>query len=249
METKISLAPEILFHIGSFPVSNSFFWMLFITLVLIVFFVLTARKMKVIPSLWQNMLEIILDGGLKFVSGVIGDERKAKKIFPLIFTFFIFILFSNLFNFFPLQFTLFLKEGHEKIPIFRAVMADYGLVLVMTLIAFFAIQIIGIIESGLVSYLGKFFNFKSPIKFFLGIIELVSEVSKIISLSFRLFGNIFAGEVLLTIILFLLPFVGPLPFMLLELMAAFIQAFIFSALVLIFISLSSHHAEGEEGRA
>ncbi|MEK7562182.1 MAG: F0F1 ATP synthase subunit A, partial [Patescibacteria group bacterium] len=93
-------------------------------------------------------------------------------------------------------------------------------------------------------HLGKFFNFSSPINFFIGILELISEVAKIISLSFRLFGNVFAGEVLLTIISFLAPYFIPLPFLFLEIFVGAIQAFIFATITLVSISL--HTAEHGE---
>jgi F-type H+-transporting ATPase subunit a len=90
---------------------------------------------------------------------------------------------------------------------------------------------------GIFKHLGKYFNFKGPIEFFIGLLEIISELAKIISLSFRLFGNVFAGEVLLTIIFFLAPYFIPLPFMMLEIFVGLIQAFIFAMITLVSISL------------
>jgi F-type H+-transporting ATPase subunit a len=99
---------------------------------------------------------------------------------------------------------------------------------------------------GVFKHLGKFFNFSNPINFFIGILELISELAKIISLSFRLFGNVFAGEVLLTIIFSLAPYIVPLPFMGLELFVGLIQAFIFAMITLVSISLhTAIHGEEE----
>ena len=100
--------------------------------------------------------------------------------------------------------------------------------------------------SGWKGRLKTFFNFESPIAFFVGILELISEFAKIISFSFRLFGNVFAGEVLLTIMAFLLPYVAPLPFMFLEIFVGFIQAFIFGMLTLVFISMAVSGEHGAE---
>ena len=95
-----------------------------------------------------------------------------------------------------------------------------------------------------ISYLKKFFNFTNPIYFYVGILELISEFSKIISFSFRLFGNIFAGEVLLTVIAFLIPVIAPLPFLGLELFVGFIQAVVFAMLTAVFLKMAtiSHEA-------
>jgi F-type H+-transporting ATPase subunit a len=125
-------------------------------------------------------------------------------------------------------------------------MSDYGMVLVMTLISVLITQIIAIITAGPWKYLGKFINFKNPLKFFLGIMELIGEVAKIISLSFRLFGNIFAGEVLGAVVLFLAPFFVPLPFLFLGLLTAVVQAFVFAVLTLVFISMASEMETVEE---
>jgi F-type H+-transporting ATPase subunit a len=125
-------------------------------------------------------------------------------------------------------------------------MSDYGLVLIMTLISIIVAQIVAIITAGPWKYLGRFINFKSPLAFFLGLMELVGEIAKIFSLSFRLFGNIFAGEVLGAVMLLLAPFFMPLPFLFLGLLSAVIQAFVFSVLTLVFISMASEVPEKEE---
>ncbi|KKP80374.1 MAG: ATP synthase subunit a [Candidatus Moranbacteria bacterium GW2011_GWF2_35_39] len=117
-------------------------------------------------------------------------------------------------------------------------MSDYGMVFVLTAISIITIQIVAIIAHGPFGYLGKFINLKSPLAFVLGLMDLIGELSKILSLSFRLFGNIFAGEVLGLVMLFLAPFIVPLPFALLGLITAIIQGFVFSLLTLIFISMA-----------
>jgi F-type H+-transporting ATPase subunit a len=115
----------------------------------------------------------------------------------------------------------------------------------MSMITVLTAQIIAIVVSGPFAYLGRFLNFKSPLKFFLGIMDLIGEVAKIVSLSFRLFGNIFAGEVLASVMLFLAPFFVPLPFMFLGLLTAVVQAFVFSVLTLVFISMASEISQEE----
>ena len=165
-------------------------------------------------------------------------------------TLFIFIIFLNWFGLLPGVGTIGfyeIEEGHEVaekvfVPLFRAGSADLNTTLALALISVVSIQISGIKTLGK-EYIGRFFNFKNPIYFFVGILELISEFSKIISFAFRLFGNIFAGEVLLTVIAFLIPVIAPLPFLGLELFVGFIQALVFSMLTSVFLSLATTKSE------
>ena len=132
-------------------------------------------------------------------------------------------------------------SAHEKktfIPIFRAGTADLNTSLALAAISVIVTQIIGIQYLGL-SYLKKYFNFTSPIMFFVGMLELVLELAKIMSFAFRLFGNIFAGEVLLAVMLFLVPVVAPMPFYGLEIFVGFIQALVFAMLSLVFFNMAT----------
>lgn len=131
------------------------------------------------------------------------------------------------------------EEGkHVFIPIFRAGTADLNTAIALATISVVVTQILGLQFLGL-SYLKKFFNFSSPIMFFVGILELVLELAKIMSFAFRLFGNIFAGEVLLAVILFLVPIVAPMPFYGLEIFVGFIQALVFAMLSLVFFNMAT----------
>ncbi len=245
MELNISLAPNILFEIGSFPVTNTFFWSLVIGLFLIILTFFVRARLKLVPGGLQNIIEFLLESGYSFVKSVIGTERKTRRIFPLVFTMFIFTLVANLAVYIPGQAALTLRRGGEIIPVFRAVMSDYGMVFIMTLITFLATQIVAIIIHGPFGYLGKFINLKGPLQFFLGLMDLVGELAKVISLSFRLFGNIFAGEVLGAVMLFLAPFFIPLPFMFLGILTAIVQAFVFAVLTLVFVTMASEIDENE----
>jgi F-type H+-transporting ATPase subunit a len=239
MELNISLAPDILFNIAGFPITNTLLWSFVLSIFLILVFVIPARNLKMIPGKFQSFLEMLVEGAYEFVESIIGPGEKAKRVFPLVFTMFIFILLANLVVYIPGQAAISINKGGEFISIFRAVMSDYGMVLVLSLISVLVIQIVAIITAGPWKYLGKFINFSNPLKFFLGIIDLIGEVAKIISLSFRLFGNIFAGEVLGMVMLFLFPFFVPLPFKFLGLLTAVVQAFVFAVLTLVFISMAS----------
>ncbi len=246
MELDISLAPEILFNIGSFPVTNSLIWSFVVSAFIIITVLLLKKRLKKdTPGKFQNMVEFLMSGSYDFVLSIIGSEKKAKRIFPLAFTLFVFILVSNLATFIPGQAAVSLNKGGESAAIFRAVMSDYGMVFVMTMITVILVQIVTITVHGPFGYLGKFFNFKSPLSFFLGLMDLVGELAKIVSLSFRLFGNIFAGEVLGSVMLFLAPFFIPLPFLFLGLLSAVVQAFVFAVLTVVFVKLASEIEEDE----
>jgi F-type H+-transporting ATPase subunit a len=238
MKLDISLAPEILFKLGSFPVTNTLFWSFILSLV-IIFGTLAIRfSLKSIPGRWQVLFELLIDEGMKFVEGIMKNKEKARKVFPLVFTMFIFIVFANLITFIPGQAAVSLHTANGEVAPFRAIMADYGMVFVLTAISVITVQIVAIFTHGPFGYLKKFINFSSPLAFALGLMDLIGELAKILSLSFRLFGNIFAGEVLGMVMLFLAPFILPLPFAMLGLITAVIQGFVFSLLTLIFISMA-----------
>jgi F-type H+-transporting ATPase subunit a len=242
VKLEISLSPEALFHVGSFPVTNSFLLMVAVTLFIIICVIILNRKIRMIPKGFQNLVEMMFEGALDFVDTIMLDKAKTRKVFPFVFSLFIFILIANLVNFIPGQ-SISVYNGEKFVPLLRGVMADYGMVFVLTIISFITVQVVGVMMCGPFGYLGKFLNFKSPMTFFVGILETVGEFAKILSLSFRLFGNIFAGEVLMSVFLFLFPFLLPLPFMFLELITAVIQAFVFSVLTLVFIKMAGETAE------
>jgi len=137
------------------------------------------------------------------------------------------------------------------VPLLRSASTDLNTTIGLSLIAVAAIQYFGVRSVGARAYIGRFINFSGEglfmkfISFFMGLLEIISELSRIISLGFRLFGNIFAGEVLLTVIGFLIPFVAVLPFYGLELFVGAIQAFIFAILTLVFCTLAAMEHGGE----
>jgi F-type H+-transporting ATPase subunit a len=135
-------------------------------------------------------------------------------------------------------------SGPKFVPFFRGPTADLNTTLALAFCSIVLIQFTGFKFLGF-NYSKKFINFAGPIDFFVGFLELFSELSKIISFAFRLFGNIFAGEVLLAVIGYLMPLIAPLPFLGLEIFVGFIQALVFSMLTLVFLNIAtiSHSAE------
>ncbi len=238
---EISLKAQQLFNIGNFNVTNGLLMTLIVSLVLIAFSFVLRSKIKMVPGKLQGAAEMGAESLLGLMESTLGSMGKAEKYFPLIATIFIFILTSNLLGIFPGVGSLMFKNGGQEVPLFRSPAADLNFTLAFAVISVIVTNIIGMAAVGTFKHIGKFLNFKGPLDFFIGILELISEIAKIVSLSFRLFGNVFAGEVLLTIISFLAPYVIPLPFLMLELFVGMIQAFIFAMITLVSISL--HTAE------
>jgi len=248
---EISLAAEPLFFLGSFPVTNTILVTLFLSLLIIVSTVILKNKLQLIPKGFQNIIEYVLEAFLNLIDSVTQDRKQSRKFFPLVVTIFIFIILSNWVELLPGLGTVGINEElHGKtvlVPFLRSASADLNMTLAISLIAVFSIQFMGIAAIGVSKYAGKFLvsPFKKPyfIGTFVGILELVGETAKIISFSFRLFGNIFAGEVLLIVMLNLAPYIVPLPFLFLELFVGFVQALVFSMLTLVFLktAVTEHH--------
>ena len=238
---EISLKAQQLFSLGSFPVTNGLVLTLVVSLILIIFSLIFRAKIKMIPGKFQSLVEMGVEALLNLMESTLGSMGAAEKYFPLIATIFLFIWMSNLLGIFPGVGSLEFKDT----PLFRSPAADLNFTLAFAVISVIVTNIIGMASVGVFKHLGKFFNFHGPIDFFIGILELISEFAKIISLSFRLFGNVFAGEVLMIIISYLAAYIIPLPFLFLELFVGMIQAFIFATITLVSISLhTSVHEAG-----
>lgn len=245
----ISLAAERIFTIFGVPITNTLLMSWVVMAILILTSVLSTRKLKLIPRGLQNFLESIIELILDFITQITGDRKQAEKFFPLVTTIFIFILLSNWLGLVPGVGTIgFFEVAHTEkggylfIPLFRSTNSDLNMTLALAIVSVIATQIFGIITIGFFKHIGKYISFKNLGLAFAGILEAIAEVVKILSFSFRLFGNIFAGEVLLVVTAFLLPFIAPLPFMFLELFVGFIQALIFAMLTLVFLKIATSEA-------
>lgn len=243
---EISLAAEKIGQIGNFPITNSILLSWIATIVLIVLAVLATAKIESIPRGIQNVFESIIEMLYNLVNSVLEDENKTKKYFPLLATIFIFVITNNWLGLLPGVGSIGLNEvkhgENVLIPLFRGGNADLNTTLALAIVAVIAVQVFGVAAIGTFKYAKKFINFHGPINFFVGALELISEFSKMISFSFRLFGNIFAGEVLLMVVGSLAPYIAPLPFFLLELFVGMIQALVFMMLTLVFIKGATEEA-------
>ncbi|MBI4133679.1 F0F1 ATP synthase subunit A, partial [Candidatus Uhrbacteria bacterium] len=231
---EISLKAEELFHIGSVPITNSLVVTLAVTGFLLAASIIFQRKQQLVPAGFQNFIEAGLEGFLGLAASVLGNREKAERYLPFVATIFLTVIVSNWLGLLPGVGSVGLNEvrgGHEVfVPLFRSPSADLNFTLALAVAAVVGVNLFGVAALGFFRHIGKFFTVKGPIEFFVGILEFISEIAKMISFSFRLFGNIFAGEVLLIIVGVLIPYLIPLPFLLLELFVGFIQAFVFSML-------------------
>jgi F-type H+-transporting ATPase subunit a len=247
---NISIAAEPIFHIGSFPVTNTILVTLFLSLLIIVASYILKSRARLIPGGFQNIVEAVLEALLNLADSVTQDRKQSKKFFPIVATIFIFVILINWVEVVPGLGTIGINEEiHGKevlVPFIRSGSADLNFTLAIAIVSVISAQVLGIAAIGAGKYAKKFFvsPFHKPyfVGTFVGLLELISEIAKLISFSFRLFGNIFAGEVLLTVMLFLVPYIVPLPFLLLELFVGFVQALVFSMLTLVFFKMAATEA-------
>lgn len=250
---EISLAAEEVFKIWGFPVTNTLLMSWIAMAVLVALSIFSTRKFRAVPKGSQNFLEAVMEFLLSLIDSVTQNRKQSIKFFPIVATIFIFIITSNWLGLLPGIGTVGFHEIHRGkdvfVPLFRSANSDLNNTLALAVISVVSVQIFGIMAIGFFKYAGKFFV--SPVKkpyfigTFVGLLEIVSELSKMISFSFRLFGNIFAGEVLLVVIALIIPFVVPLPFMFLEIFVGFIQALVFAMLTLVFLKMAVTEHEHE----
>ncbi len=263
----VPLAAEPIFHIGHFPVTNTMLnaWVAVIFFCVVAF--VASRRTSLVPKGIHNFIELVIDGLLKQAEKVTGSKSKAKAFFPLVATIFLFVLVSNWMGLIPGTGTIGmwqLVHGEaELIPLFRPATSDLNLTLAIAAFAVIMTHVVGIKALGVGEYFSKFFNFrglwrslkKGPmaimvagIEFFVGLLEIISEFAKTLSLSLRLFGNVFAGEILIGVMMSLISFVVPIPFIFLEILVGVIQATVFAMLVLVYLTVATaKHGHDDAG--
>ncbi|MGB2580475.1 MAG: FoF1 ATP synthase subunit a [Minisyncoccia bacterium] len=235
----ISLAAE---KIGTFfgvPITNTILmsFVVFAILGTLTFFV--TKNLTLVPGRMQTLIETLFVGILDYMTETLEDAKLARKLFPLILTIFLFIFTANIIEFTPGIGSIGWTHGDgEFIPLLRSMNTDMNTTLALTIIAFVVIEVAGVATLGFLRYGKKFVNLSSVLGFMVGIIELFSEIARLVSYSFRLFGNIFAGEVMILVIQHFVPMVLPVPIMLFEVFVGFIQAAIFALLTLFFVKIA-----------
>lgn len=236
----IGLNSEYILNVFGLKLTNSFLTTVLVTIT-ISLFVLIFKPGSKKGNLITEGLRVIVYELLKLTDAVTKERELSKNILPIVSTFFVFIICSNLLALTPgfLGSFFLVNDFGNKIPILRSPNSDLTTTLALATISVLSIQFFSIKSLGFKKYISRFFNLNSPIQFILGFFEILSEGVKVLSFSMRLFGNIFAGEILLLVIAFLVPYIIPIPFMILEVFVGIIQAFIFAMLTLTFIKGST----------
>lgn len=238
--------------INEFAVTNTMLSAWFASLVLIVFFVLGSGRKRLIPGRMQGLVETLFEAIINFSSGVLGADM-ARKAFPIVATIFFFVLFNAWLALFPFyQFLGFVGEDNKiLVHLVRPAGTDLNMPLALALVSFVFVEYWGFKAHG-IGYLKKFFAFGSVFKkglfgglidIFVGLLEFISELIRVVSFTFRLFGNMTAGEILVVMITFLAPLVVTNFVYGLELLVGLIQSVIFAGLTLVFLSVAVQHEE------
>ncbi len=264
-----TLYAEPVAYVHGFPITNALITSWVAVIVIIALSVGLRATMKKVPGKLQHLFEVILEGGLNLADQVTGSRKVTQKVFPIAISIFFFVLINNWLGILPFGAFGVLQpaaEGYNFIPFLRSGTADINSTLALAIVSVIGSNIFGVLVIGVWKTFNKYVNLKAlagivkkvrkdpsvllvaPVMFFVGVLELVGELAKVASLSFRLFGNVFAGEVLLASMTVLLAYGLPIPFLFLEIMVGLIQALIFSMLTLVYFTIASQdHDEHEEG--
>lgn len=263
----VALPAEPVIHMGNFIITNTLIASWFTMVVLVLLSIFLTRKMRLIPSRRQAMGEVIVEGLLNFVESVAG-KKHARMLFHGVATIFIYVISNAYLALLPFFGTIGIHHDHEFVAIFRAANTDINVPLSIALMSFFFVESWGMRAVGTFRYLGEFINLRqflqglkelftgkiktAPmnivfgfINMFVGVLEIFSHLTRMLSFTFRLFGNMTAGEILILVSCFLIPLIFTIPFYSLELLIGLIQALIFSGLTLVFgtIAVSPHEEE------
>ncbi|MGB0757255.1 MAG: F0F1 ATP synthase subunit A [Patescibacteria group bacterium] len=236
------IQPDTLFMIGNFPVTNALLMINLMTVVLVIFLIWFNRNLSIKPGKAQAVVEIFLEGILNLIDQITGKREVSEKIFPMIATLFIFVGVSNLIGLIP----GFTSITVGDMPLFRTPTTDFNTTFALALAMMILVQLQSLIDWGIFGYIGRFIKVKeiitgfkegfgagaiAIIDFLIGLLDIISEIAKVVSLSVRLFGNIYAGEILMVIILGGLAYGLPAVWLGMNIFTGVIQALVFGALV------------------
>lgn len=248
-DLTVNLPSTEIFNLGGLSVTNSMIATLAVSLILVIAALIIRRNIGVKPSKAQVVLETLVNFMMDKMVDAFGSKERARKFFPLIFTIFIFLLVANQFSLMPIFESIILKDSGTSI--FRTPTSDYSLPIALAIVVLTLSHVLALAKSplrhiGNFIKIGEFTKIKSIkelpmacLEFFLGLLDIVGEVAKLVSISTRLFGNMFAGAVVVTIISGLTvytTYLVPIPFLVLGILSGFVQAFVFAMLSLLYIS-------------
>lgn len=267
LSEHITLFAEPIHHYKNFTITNSLMTSWFAVVIIIIISVVLRSLIKETPSKIQHLFEIIIEEALLMCDQVTNDRNLSLRIFPFAISVFFFILVNNWLGIMPFGGFGIIERGETGlsfIPFLRGGTADINTTVALAIMAVLGANIFGVFSIGIWKTFNKYVNLKvlggiftkirheptiiivAPITFFVGLIEIVGEFAKIASLSFRLFGNVFAGEVLLASMAALVAYLVPIPFLFLEILVGVVQAVIFSVLLVVYFTIAaSDHDEHE----
>ncbi len=202
-----------------------------VIVILTILSILVTRNMKLIPSGFQNVVELLIEGLYGLLEGML-DEERIKKYFPLLCTFFLYILVSNYFGLLP--FVGYTPESPEKgvgLGIFIPPTANLSVTAALAIIVFFSTHFFGVATSGL-----KYFKHLFTPMWWMFPLNVVEEIVRPVSLAMRLYGNIFGHELVVGTLFVMVPMLVPVPINLLGTLTGAIQAFVFTLLTTLYIA-------------
>lgn len=249
IDPVIHITPLPVFTVGGYSVSNSMFYGLICSLVIVALLVYVAKRMTLKP---RGGITQIIEVGTDFITDLLksslGSEEKAVKYAPYFVSIFFFILFSNWFGLLPFVGEAFTSHGE---PLTRPFTADLNGTIAAATVTWLLVQGLAIKESGFFKHIRHYFNgsLKNPITLLLGIFEMFSDLTRIFSLALRLFLNVAIGEIIIAVFSALggsAGFVTALPFTILELLVGGLQAYIFVMLSIMYLAVAVNHGGHEE---
>jgi F-type H+-transporting ATPase subunit a len=244
-----SIQPEIIFSIGNFGIANSTLMIVFMIIGFLILGVHIKKRFGVKPTSFQVIMELLYTGIMDLVTQITGDEKHAKKIFPVIATILVYFALANVIAIIPGLTDI----TYKGVALLRTPTSDFNTAFGVSLAAVLVLNYVSVKEWGIFGYLGNFFNFKGiylgfkksfmdgfigMVEFFVGVLNIIGELAKVISLTFRLFGNIYAGQVLAIIIMGAVAYVLPTVWSLMSNFTGLLQGFVFAALVAVYYTLS-----------
>lgn len=243
------IEPNFIFDIFGFPISASTLMVFLLIILFSLFAVLVKRTFKTRPTSLQVLFEMLYEGIIDMLDGVTNDTKRSKTIFPLIASMFLYLLVANLIGLVPgiSEWTI---NGKQ---LFQTTTADFNTTFGLALASVIVINIISIREWGIFPFLGKFFKVKvviqgfkkgfgagsiSLVDFFVGVLDIVGEIAKVISLSIRLFANMYAGQILAIILLGAFAYIIPGVWYGMNIFVGALQAMVFAVLVAAYYMLA-----------
>ncbi len=257
--TIMNIKPDIVFSVEGFRIANTTLYLFAIALFLFIVLFRLRKKLSIIPSKWQSIFEIVYESLIGLIKQITGSEYHAKKVFPIVGSLFLFIAFSNFSGLIPGLSSI----TYDGVSIFRTPTSDFNTTFALAFGSVIVLNIVSLSEWGFLGHIGKFLKFKEVyfgfkksigagamaiVDFLLGILDIIGEFAKIVSLSLRLFGNMYAGEVLMAILIGSLAYIIPSIWFAMSMLSALVQSIVFGSLVTVFYMLAIKSDSSSEER-